>query len=121
MNALWIGILAICAVPVALPFALLLLALVLLCLLCILLILAAFVLLALCVAVLGPVIFAAGFTVLLSAPAAAMTCFGMGLFFTGFGLIAVYGIVLACKWTIIGMARLFGRILKKKGERNEQA
>ena len=37
MNALWIGILAICAVPVALPFALLLLALVLLCLLCILL------------------------------------------------------------------------------------
>lgn len=119
MSTLWIGVLAVCAVPVALPFALLLLALLVMCLLCILLMLAAFIMVAVCVAVIGPVTFAAGFTVLLSAPAAAITCFGMGLFFTGLGLLAVYGVFLACKWTIIGMVRLFSRILKKKGVRHE--
>lgn len=121
MNSLWIGILAVCAVPVALPFALMLLALMLMCLLCVLFLLAAFVMLALCVAVLGPITIAAGFTVLLTAPAAAITCFGMGLFFTGLGMLAVYGVFQACKWTIIGMARLFGSILKKKGVRHDKA
>lgn len=47
MNALWIGILAVCAVPIALPFAVLFLGVIVLLILCVLLVLAAFIMAAL--------------------------------------------------------------------------
>jgi len=107
MNALWIGILAVCAVPIALPFALMLLC-----------VLAALAMAAFAFLICGPVAVAASFTVLFSAPATAISCLGAGLFCTGLGLLAVYGVFQLCRYVLINLVRLFGNILKKKGERH---
>jgi len=55
MNALWIGILAVCAVPIALPFALMLLCVLIMFLLCILMVLAALAMAAFAFLICGPV------------------------------------------------------------------
>ena len=54
MNALWIGILAVCAVPIALPFALMLLCVLIMFLLCILMVLAALAMAAFAFLICGP-------------------------------------------------------------------
>ena len=124
MNALWIGILAVCAVPIALPFAVLFLGVIVLLILCVLLVLAAFIMAALAFVVCGPIggqepiAVAASFTVLFSAPATALSCFGAGLFCTGLGLLAVYGVLKLCRLILISLVKLFGNILKMKGERH---
>ena len=118
MNALWIGILAVCAVPIALPFALMLICVLIMFLLCILMVLAALAMAAFAFLICGPVAVAASFTVLFSAPATAISCLGAGLFCTGLGLLAVYGVFQLCRYVLINLVRLFGNILKKKGERH---
>ena len=87
-------------------------------LLCILMVLAALAMAAFAFLICGPVAVAASFTVLFTAPATAISCLGAGLFCTGLGLLAVYGVFQLCRYVLINLVRLFGNILKKKGERH---
>lgn len=120
LNALWVGLLALFAAPIALPLvlavAIVLFAFVFSILLCIALFILAGILFVFC----GIFTFISSFSVLVSNPPAFLICFGLSLASVGLGLLLTYGMVLLCKSFLTTMVRLFGRMVKKGGKKNEQ-
>lgn len=119
MNAVWVGILAVFAAPVALPILLFSL-LFLLCLLLIVLVMV------LCVfasgasiIVAGPIAIAGGFSVITENAAAALCCFGYGLIGIGAGLLLVYAMYHLCRIMINKLIKVFGKMAEKGGKKHE--
>lgn len=120
LNAIWVGILAVCAAPIALPIALALVMLVVMFILTILILLAAFILTGAVFVLTGPLTVIAGCTILAKSLPVFLTCLGIGLLSTGSGLLICYGSIRLCRWFLTGMIHFFGHLAKKGGIKNEK-
>lgn len=119
MNAVWVGILAVFAAPVAFPVLLM-------CILCMLMLALIAVVVILCVfaagasvIVAGPISILGGISVIVENAAAGLSCLGYGLMGIGIGLLVVYGMYHLCRKIINGLVKLFGNMVEKRGEKHE--
>lgn len=111
-SALWIGILAVFAAPVALPLALAFGVVILAMVLVAVALLASLFLIAVCVAVAAlPCIFG-GIWIMFTAFADGLATVGLGLVLLGCGVLFTLLSVFLGKWCLHGMTRLFGTIVK---------
>lgn len=116
MNAIWVALLALFAMPIALPLLLTGVALVITALIVIWTLLLALLLMAVCVVIMGPLTILAGFSVITQSIPVFLCCIGIGLMATGIGAVVTYGTYLLCRrfmgWTLhrlAGMIRKEGR------------
>lgn len=122
MRGVRIGILALCAAPVALPVTLVLLMGLLVLILAILLV---FVMLFISGALLmfgGIISLISGFTVVAGSPGSALGALGLGLVALGLGIIIIIAMCCLTRICLGGMTRLFGRFAQKhngKGKKHE--
>lgn len=117
-SAVWVGLLAIFAAPIALPLALgiaivalaLLFAAVAFCL--------CFILMGICMAVVGVFGIVGGFCLLFASPVNAIATVGMGLVIFGIGVLFSYAVIKFWSIFIHVMVKFFGRLVKggKKDE-----
>lgn len=115
MRAVWVGILAVFAAPVALPVLILAIGLVLILFLAALLVLIILIACGVAVVVSGPIYILGGFSVLTQSIPAALVCFGQGLVGIGLGLLIVWGMYLLIRMVLNWVVNLFGAMVKKGG------
>ncbi len=120
LNAVWVGILAICAAPIALPLALTFGLVFILLILSVLLVLACFLLAGVILTIMGPFSIVAAFMVLTSSVPVFISCIGIGLASTGLGLLITYGMIRSIQLFLSATVRFFGRIIEKRRKKNEQ-
>lgn len=120
LGAVWVGVLALCAAPIALPVALLLGASLLLVLLCVLMAILMVVLSGVLLVIYGPVCIIGAFTVISDSVPIFISCMGWGFCSLGIGLLITFGSIWFCKIFLTAMIRFFGRMVKKGGRKNEQ-
>lgn len=118
LSAIWIGILGVCAAPIALPMALAILAVLISFIIVILLLLFCLVLAAVAVVASGVVGIFGGGVILFSTFADGLTTIGMGLFTLGAGILIVYGSILACRAFLRKASKSLAHI-SKRGKKNE--
>ena len=120
LSALWIGILAVFAAPVALPLALAFLII----LFCIVIVVLAMIfclfLSAIAVAASGVIGFIGGAVLLFTTFSDGLTTIGLSLFALGAGLLFVYASAVFCRWFLKRISKSLGKITKggKKYENN---
>lgn len=119
MNAVWVGILAVFAAPVALPFLLVLLLMLLVLLLMVVVIVLCVFAAGASIIVAGPVSIVGGFSVITENVAAGLCCFGYGLIGVGAGLLLVYATYHLCRFMINRLIKVFGRMAEKGGKKHE--
>lgn len=112
LHAVWIGLLAICAAPIALPIALLLL-------LIPIIIFLAFIFVGVILILFAPICMIGSFTVIAESIPVFISCMGLGFMLLGIGLLITYGSISLCKAGLSGIVRSFGKIIKRR-ERNEK-
>lgn len=120
LNAVWVGILAICAAPIALPLAFVFGLVFILIIFCILLLFACLLLAGVLLTIMGPFSIVAAFMVLTSSVPVFISCIGIGLASTGLGLLIIYGMVLVIQSFLSATIRFFGRIIENRRKKNEQ-
>lgn len=120
MNALWVGILAVCAAPIALPLVCTGIVLVAAVFIVIFALLAALLITAASCVIIGPVSVVSGFTVLTKSVPVFFTCVGMGFVMTGAGLASTYGLYLLCKKFLTWTVKWLGGIIRRRGGRYEK-
>ncbi len=119
MDAVWVGLLAVFAAPVALPILLaLLLILFVLVLLAFVFVFCVFVAGASLI-VAGPLTIVGGFAVITESIAAGLCCFGYGLTGIGVGLLLIYAMYHLCRLLVNKLIQLFGRMAEKGGKNHE--
>jgi uncharacterized membrane protein len=122
LSAIWIGILGICAAPIALPLAFALIVVLLSVALCILLAVLCVFIGAVSVAATGVIGVAGGVWLLFHAAADGIATLGIGLIALGLGIIVTYGAFCLSRWTVRKLTLTFGKIIKKaKGGRSNEA
>lgn len=119
LNAVWIGLLALFAIPIGLPIIFAFVIVIATFILTILLLIASLILSGILVTLIGPFCIAAGFTVLFSNASAFITCLGFGLIYSGVGALITYGMVLVCRAFLNSMVKLFGRVVRKGRKKHE--
>lgn len=111
-SALWIGLLAVFAAPVALPLALAFGAVLLALLLVMIALLASFFLIALSLAISAlPCVFV-GLFMMFTSFADGLATMGFGLVLGGMGILVTMLSIFLGKWGLHGMTCLFGKIVK---------
>ncbi len=120
LNAVWVGVLAVCAAPLALPLALAFAVVIIAFVLCILAIIMCFIFAGIVLTISGPFCIVAGFTVITANFPAFLSCLGAGLVSVGIGMLLTFGMIRFCQWFLTGMVRFFGHIIEKGGKTNEQ-
>ena len=118
LSAVWIGILGICAAPIALPVAFALIAVLIAFLVTILAFIFSIVVGAVCVAASGIVAVIGGFVILFHSFADGIATLGTGIFSLGAGALLVYGAFVFCRWILKHFSKSFGKITKG-GRRHE--
>ncbi|MDO5425689.1 MAG: DUF1700 domain-containing protein [Eubacteriales bacterium] len=119
LSAVWIGILAVFAAPVALPVGAALAAVVLAVLVMAAALLIGALLVAVCLVAAAVCGVAGGIGLLFQAPADGVATLGAGLAMGGVGLFAVMGCGKLCKVVLDGIVKLFGKMIKR-GKRHEK-
>lgn len=118
MNGIWVALLALFAVPIALPLLLTGVVLVIVAMVVVWILLLALMMVAVAVVITGPFSILAGFTVITKSIPVFLSCTGLGLFSIGIGTALAYGTYRLCKgflgWTL---QRLAGMI-RKEGKKN---
>lgn len=112
INAIWIGILAVCAAPIALPLAFALLLVIVAFLFTIVLLLGSLWLLGASCVLASPVYLFAGFTFLSQSIPVFISCLGSCLLFMGLGLLVCFFTWRLCKRLITAIIHLFGHIIR---------
>lgn len=112
MKAVWIGILGICAAPIALPLALVLVILAACVFLVVFCVLLSIVIAGISVAAGGIISAIAGVAVLFQSFADGLCNLGFGLGCFGAGLLFTYGSILLFGWTIRKLSVFLGQITK---------
>lgn len=118
LSAVWIGILGICAAPIALPLAFALLAVILCLVVVALVFIFCLFFAAAAVAASGIIGIFGGGILLFSTFADGLATIGLGLSALGIGLLLVYGAVLLCRWFLRRTSKSLGNI-SKGGTNNE--
>ena len=112
MRAIWIGILGICAAPIALPLALVFIVLIACAFLVVFCVLLCIVIAGVSVAAGGIISAIAGAAVLFQSFADGLCNLGFGLGCFGAGLLFTYGSVLLFGWTVRKLSVFLGQITK---------
>ena len=118
LSAIWIGILGICAAPIALPLGFALLAVFICFLIVILAVIFCLFLAAVAVVASGIIGVFGGGILLFSTFADGLATIGLGLFALGAGVLLVYGAVNFCRWFLGKTSKSLGNI-SKGGKKNE--
>lgn len=118
LHAVWIGLLGVCAAPIALPLALALIAIVLAIVISILAVLFSLFLTAVCLAAAGILGIFGGAALLLHTFADGIATIGFGLLISGTGILFTYGIFCLCRWVLKKISQSLGAITKG-GRRHE--
>lgn len=111
-HAVWIGILGVCAAPIALPLLLIFFCLILMLALLGFGLLLTFFLAAVCTAAGGVLALAGGFVLIFHSFADGIATLGMGLLTLGLGILFVYGSFRLCRWTLSKMSQTLGNMTK---------
>lgn len=118
LNGLWVGLLAVCAAPVAVPLLAAGVILIAAAAMVVFSILFSFLIVAACGVIAGPVTVIAGFTVLTKSVPVFLCCVGIGLASTGIGAALTYGMYLLCRsflgWAVKGI----GNMIQRGGRKN---
>ncbi len=120
LRALWVGILALCAAPIALPLAFAFVLVIVMFILTILLLFASLGLIGITFVITGPLSLIAGFTILSQSIPVFLSCLGSSLLLTGSGLLICLAVWRLCQWFLTSMIRLFGHIIKKGGKQHAE-
>ncbi len=112
MRAIWIGILGICAAPIALPLALVFIILIACAFLVVFCVLLCIVIAGVSVAAGGIISTIAGAAVLFQSFADGLCNLGFGLGCFGAGLLFTYGSILLFGWTVRKLSVFLGQITK---------
>lgn len=118
MNALWVGVLALFAAPIALP---LMAAGVILCAsmaVVVWALLLALLLTAACTAFVGPMSIIAGFSVITKSFPVFLTCVGMGLMSMGIGAALAYAGYVLCRRFMGWMLKKLAKMIQRGGKKN---
>lgn len=118
-NAVWVGILAVFALPVALPITIFWVMLALFLALVLLTVFLIVVVMIVAVVLSGPVSIAGGLSVITDSIPAALVCIGNGLLGIGVGLLLGYLVWILGKKLLSGLVKLFGKAAAKGGEKYE--
>lgn len=118
LSAVWLGILGICAAPIALPLAACLVIVVAALVFTVIMLLLALAACAVSVAAAGIIGVIGGIILMFTAFFDGLCNFGAGLFSLGLGILFVYGSILLFKWTMTKITVLLGHI-SKGGHRHE--
>lgn len=119
INAVWVGLLAVFAAPVAVPI-LLALSLLLLAMLVVAFVVVIGIFIAgSAIVVAGPVSFIGGLSVITKNIAAAICCFGYGLIGIGSGILLIYAMYQMCRVIANKLIQVFGKIVKEGEEKHE--
>lgn len=118
LSAVWIGILGVCAAPIALPLALALICVILALVITVLACLFSIFVSALAFIASGIVGAILGVIVMFSAFADGLTTVGLSLSVLGLGLISTFGSFVLCRWFLRKMSKSLGQITKG-GKKNE--
>ena len=121
LSAVWIGILGICAAPIALPLGFAALAVILCLIIAVLLCIFSFFFTAAVVAGSGFICVVGGIILIFSAFADGLATIGLGLCTLGAGCLLVYSSFLFCRWFLRKTSKTLGSITKggKKNEHNK--
>lgn len=114
LHAVWVGILAVFATPIAVPLMLVLAMVIILLLLSVFLLLLSGYLAGTVLVLNGPLCIIAAFTQLPEGIPYFLTCIGIGLMSCGLGLLLFRGMIILSRKFIVWLIRLFGRIASKK-------
>ena len=117
-SAIWIGILGVCAAPIAVPVAFSILVVILCMLFCALVFLLCIFISAVAVVASGVIGLFGGGVLLFHAFSDGLATIGLSLFALGLGILSTYGSFLLCKWALRKTSHSLGRITKG-GRRNE--
>lgn len=117
-KAVWIGILGICAAPIALPLAFCLILVTASLIFSLLCILGGLLLTAICIAAAAVIGIFGGFILLFTSFNNGLATLGFSFLCAGIGILATYGIFCLCKWLLQKIAQFLGRITKG-GRKNE--
>lgn len=120
LNAIWVGILAVCAAPIALPLAFAVIIVAVAFIFAILMILLAFALTGVMFVISGPLSIAAGFTLLAESFPIFLSCLGIGLLSMGCGILVCYITLRLCQKFMTGMTHFFAHLVKKGGKKHEK-
>jgi len=117
MNGIWVALLALFAVPIALPLLLAGVILVISAVVIVWSLLLALLLVAACVVITGPLSILAGFTVITKSIPVFLCCTGLGLLSIGLGAALAYGTYLLCRgfleWTLHALAGMIRKESRK--------
>lgn len=115
LSAVWVGILALCAAPFALPLVLTVVILVIAILLMVLALICSFITLGAAMMIAAPVSIVAGFTVITQSIPVFISCLGLGFMMEGLGILITYGMIILCRKFLHGTVQMFGRIARRGG------
>lgn len=114
LTALWIGVLGVCATPIALPFALSLLTVILGFVLIVLGLIFCLFLTAIVLAGGGIISVFIGGILLFSTFADGLATIGLGLCTLGTGILLIYGATIFCRWFLRKTSKSLGNITKRR-------
>lgn len=119
-SAIWIGVLGVCAAPIAVPLAFALLAVIIACVIVVLACIFCILLAAVSIAAVAILSLFGGAVLLFTSFADGLTSFGLSLCALGAGLLLVYGSFIFCRWFIKRVSKSLGKITKggRKNEKN---
>lgn len=120
VKAVWVGILAVCAAPMALPAFFLWIGFIMLLILAVLVVAVLVVLAILMLIVMGPISVWGGCSVAAKSIPTALVCIGYGLTVTGVGLLLGYLICVIGRKFLNWLVKLFGKAAEKGGEKYEK-
>lgn len=112
VHAVWIGILGVCAAPIALPLLLFFFCIIFMLGLFAFCLLLALFLVAVCTAASGVLAIAGGLILSIRTFADGIATLGMGIFTLGIGILFVYGSFHLCRGTLSKMSQSLGNIIK---------
>lgn len=117
-HAVWIGILGVCAAPIALPLVLMFFCLILMVVIMVFSLLLTLFLAAVCATAGGFLAVVGGFILAFRTFANGVATVGMGLLTFGIGILFTYGSFHLCRWVLGKMSQSLGNITKG-GRRHE--
>lgn len=117
-HAVWVGILGVCAAPIALPLLLAFVCVIFALLITVFAVIFAFFVSAAGITAGGVLTVAGGAALMFRTFSDGLATFGAGLFTLGAGILLLYGSFLFCRWCLRKMSRSLGNITK--GGRNHE-
>lgn len=112
LNAVWVGILGVCAAPIALPLLLAVFCVLFALLITVLAVLFSIFLAAICTAAGGVLALVGGFILTFRSFADGIATLGMGFITVGLGILFVYGSFHLCRWALGKTSKSLGNITK---------